>query len=71
MESGAVTVIHGELGRQPDWKNGCHESFSFVRESKLLKDEENRVNVYNGDTCVVDEGGDGFRLRKARCMGRR
>ena len=71
VESGAVAVVRRELGCEPNWKDRCHEGFSLVGEGEFVKDEEDRVHIFYRDTCVVDEGRDGFWLRKARQMGRR
>ena len=66
VESGAVTVICRKFGCKPNRKNGCHESFSLVGEGEFVEDEEDRVDVYYRDASVIDEGRDGFWLRKAR-----
>ena len=60
VESGTVTVVCRKFGCKPNQKHGRHESFGLIGEGELIKDEEDRVDVCNGDACVVDEGRDGF-----------
>ena len=62
VESGSVMVVLQEFGCEPNRKNGCHEGFSLVGEGEFVDDEEDRVYVFYGDACVVNELRDGYEI---------
>ena len=70
VESGTITVVLRKFGCKPNRKNGCHEGFGLVGEGEFVKDEEDRVNIFYGDACVVDEFRDGYEVRCIKRWGR-
>ena len=63
MEFDTVAVVHWELGCEPNWKKGHHESFGLVYDGEFVDDKEDKVHVRHRDRYVIDEGRNGFNPR--------
>ena len=64
VESDMVTVIHRELGCEPNQKEGCHEGFGLVDDGEFIDNKEDRVHIRHGDHHIIDESRDGCNLRE-------